>query len=370
MSISQRLFHRIFPQKAGGGLQPARQSDIDRLLALWTNVPTGRTENNEWNAEAARLIKELILERMTTDELATVLAGLSSYSRTGVTSELAQQALIAGFCKTASLFQDLLHQILSRSPAGTSYLSGETSPYFGLLDGALRQELLTELRANGYAVLPFRLSDAVVQEMREASLKFDYIVRDPFNDSVPATVSNIDLNKPPACVAISAFAAQVAEAPLFKSLKNDPQIMSLVREYLDSDIEPIGSPLWYSFPTDEASSEGAQLYHFDLDTPRWLKVFYYLTDVTDETGPHVYVEGSHRPGAKSQELLNRHYDRIPDADMAKFQKGAVRSVTGPAGTIILGDTRCYHKGLHLRSGTRLIYSPIYSPTRIGFNQGR
>ena len=68
----------------------------------------------------------------------------------------------------------------------------------------------------------------------------------------------------------------------------------------------IGSPIlrnvnaWHSVAldnfTDTEESIAAQKYHFDMDIPSgWIKVFLYLTDVTDiDTGPHIYVPKSHK----------------------------------------------------------------------------
>ena len=49
----------------------------------------------------------------------------------------------------------------------------------------------------------------------------------------------------------------------------------------------------------KADSEAAQMFHFDLDRIKWLKFFIYLTDVKINSGPHVYVSGTHKPFSKT-----------------------------------------------------------------------
>ena len=62
------------------------------------------------------------------------------------------------------------------------------------------------------------------------------------------------------------------------------------------------------------------MFHFDLDRICWLKVFIYLTDTDEDSGPHEYVETSHQVGAKPQELLNEGYSRISEEKIKKHYK--------------------------------------------------
>ena len=55
----------------------------------------------------------------------------------------------------------------------------------------------------------------------------------------------------------------------------------------------------------------AQLYHFDLDRPKWLKFFIYLNDVENlDHGPHSYIKNTHKVFAKPYKILIKRYQRI------------------------------------------------------------
>ena len=51
--------------------------------------------------------------------------------------------------------------------------------------------------------------------------------------------------------------------------------------------------MWWSSKSNFNDPKSAQEFHFDLDSIKWLKFFIYLTDVEANTGPHIYVKGTH-----------------------------------------------------------------------------
>jgi hypothetical protein len=126
--------------------------------------------------------------------------------------------------------------------------------------------------------------------------------------------------------------------------------------------------MWWSRPFHgKASTEAAQLYHFDMDRIKFLKFFFYLTDVTPETGPHCYVRGSSkrkpapilRDGRISDEEIDRHY---PKADLVE--------ICGGTGSIIAVDTRGWHKGKALTQGERLLLQFEFTNSMFGQNYPR
>jgi hypothetical protein len=350
-------------------LSPPKQEDVSRLSHLLQNVPEYRPEIDAWNREVTSLTRALITSRIEAEDLASIFAGLASYRMTGVTSDQTQSSLVNAYCNSSGLFHEMMHRILFQTPNDRIAGKPPVSEHFGNVDEKTVKAILAELDETGYCVLPFKLPMATVEAIRAQSRPMAYALRERLNESVPKSVSGIDPANPPSCVAAYAENKAVLANPLLGSLMNDPLIRYLASSHMRSDAQSIDSTLWYSFPSKSPSSESAQLFHFDLDTLQWLKVFYYLTDVTADSGPHTYVKGTHKPGVKDPRLLGKGYARITDEEMEASHPGKRVTITGAAGTIILGDTRCFHKGTHLKSGNRLIFSPIYAPSKIGYFHG-
>lgn len=360
----RRSFRRVVAKPAY--VSGADREKIARLLSLLDCPPKSKSAQNAWTLETASLIKDLFLTRISPEDLAAILAGIMSHRKSGITSEETQLALIRVFCRSNGVAQELLHRVLCAGKA-PSPSDAPVSQFFGRFSDNDRAVILKSLKDTGYAVLPARIPAEIVAEMKAATLEMDYDLRAA--EKRLGGISKINPDIPPLCTTADALDEQVAAHPLFHALLHDPQILSIVEQYVDAPVSLIASPLRYTFPSETASADAAQMYHYDLDTLRWLKVFYYLSDVGPENGPHVCVQGSHAPGAKSPELLRREYGRITDQEIAAHQPGTEYSIQGPAGTVVLGDTRAYHKGLNVKSGYRLMLFPLYAPSTLGFYHG-
>jgi hypothetical protein len=125
---------------------------------------------------------------------------------------------------------------------------------------------------------------------------------------------------------------------------------------------------WHTDFLKTPDSDAAQLYHFDLDRPKWLKVFVYVTDVSESQGPHCFIEGSHKSGSLPRSFLRSAYSRLTDeAVFAHFGKSRERKFVATRGTVIIEDTRGLHKGEHVKNGDRLIFQMQYSNSLFGMN---
>lgn len=112
-------------------------------------------------------------------------------------------------------------------------------------------------------------------------------------------------------------------------------------------------------------------WHFD-DWRHRFKAFLYLTDVTSEQAPFVYLKGSHNPKAPWRKRKEREYyiygkERgsygylTPDevSYIEKKFKYERFTCAGKAGTVIITDTRGVHKGTPLRSGQRVLLANYF-----------
>jgi hypothetical protein len=137
-------------------------------------------------------------------------------------------------------------------------------------------------------------------------------------------------------------------------LVNSPAVLKIASAYLRCRPTLSSLGVRWSLPTTGKSAL-YQSFHRDIDDWRFLKLFIYLTDVTDATGPHGYVQTSHRSTFGFRE---RRYE-IAEVG-AKFGLDNLRTITGPAGTTFMADTLGIHRGGVPTEGARLILQAQYS----------
>ena len=155
---------------------------------------------------------------------------------------------------------------------------------------------------------------------------------------------------------------ELVHNPLLAGLAFDPYIISVVSKYLGCAPVHVQTNAWFSLPSAQFKSNlssNAQMFHQDKEFVKFLKVFVYLTDVGMEQGPHSYIEGSHL-----DELHRKGpglSDRVADADIGKYyEPSRLKTVTGPAGMVLFGDTSCVHKGEPVRAGHRVMLQLEYA----------
>ncbi len=138
------------------------------------------------------------------------------------------------------------------------------------------------------------------------------------------------------------------------ALALQPRLLALVNAYLGMRSLLRAVNVWLDVPINEPAS-ATQLWHRDDDDFTNVKLFLYLNDVTTENGPFCFIPGSHPSGRR---VMPSHFDRqerVSDSDMrAAVPADAWQVCCGPAMTLILADTRGYHKGLQPKRGHRLL----------------
>jgi hypothetical protein len=148
--------------------------------------------------------------------------------------------------------------------------------------------------------------------------------------------------------------------PMFQRFVGDPLLLAVARAYLGVEPKLAYLQMWWSSVFERnPTSHMAQLFHADLAHIKWLKIFIYLTDVTDGTGPHSFVRGSHKADSEGWELRRRGLVRLSDEDIHRIYRDRVVNLVGPRGTAFIADTRGFHKGHLPRTGHRLILQSYY-----------
>jgi hypothetical protein len=156
-----------------------------------------------------------------------------------------------------------------------------------------------------------------------------------------------------------------------KNLITDESLIYFAQEYMGCTPILDLFAMWWSAPYSKGKvqSEVAQMYHFDMDRIKFIKFFFYLTEVDSETGPHCYIRGSHK-GLPS--ILQRD-GRFTDQEIiANFNEKDILELCGDKGTLIAVDTMGLHKGKPLTKGERLIFQIEFTNSLFGapFNQLR
>jgi hypothetical protein len=221
-------------------------------------------------------------------------------------------------------------------------------------------EAVAQLRRLGVVVLPTRLGESECAALEQTALEaectttsapIDAPARARFDPASPTAV-RYDLDE-----------QDVLACPVAQQLLGDQSLLAIAQQYLGAaPVQDMVAMWWSTAQPVAASSAAAQLFHFDLDRLRFLKLFVYLTDVDAAHGPHLFVRGSHRDLPAGF----RHDRRYTDDEVFEAFGDAVMSIEGRRGTMFLADTRGLHKGLPLEHGIRLVFQLEYATSLFGY----
>lgn len=295
-----------------------------------------------------------------------VLIGAVIYKLTGENKDFAYQAMIRLYCRTHGQSSDFISRFLQRlHPAETK------APVQGVLGAFSHQDLMVigdKINRDGYHVFEKKLSEEFVQDLMRFTQDTKAFLRRGDNDPITQeTRKDFYKRGAPQAVRYDYSPEDLMRNPVVQKLVADPSVLAVARAYLG--VEPvidIVTMWWHTDFSKTPDSNAAQLYHFDMERVKWLKFFFYITDVTTDTGPHCFVKGTHRAEKIPSDLLDRGYVRITDDDMKKhFRPEDFIEFEGTRGTIIAEDTIGLHKGKHVHKGDRLIFQLEFAVSMFG-----
>jgi hypothetical protein len=294
--------------------------------------------------------------------LEAVRAGADKFYATGVNSEPGYGKLLGLYCATNGLCCDFLSFLLRLY--NPPYPIGVTEGILGRYTEKMAEDVAAALRRDGL----YRFPDPIPRDLLEDLVGIAHTMPCyPHREDGVLKDAVLYPAGAPTEMKYNFIERDLVPARAVQRLMADPGMLAISQAYFGS--KPVLDALamwWSTHLTGEASSEAAQMWHFDFERIRWLKWFVYLTDVDSGTGPHCFVRGSHRTGAKPQALLQRGYQRIGDADMAShFPAGDLLELNGPKGSIFVEDTSGFHKGKAPRTGPRLVIEVEFANTLYG-----
>jgi hypothetical protein len=122
-------------------------------------------------------------------------------------------------------------------------------------------------------------------------------------------------------------------------IATEPEVLRVVRTYFGCEPLLIECKLFVSKVNQvDILSTG---FHFDHAGVRSLNVMVYLNDVDLETGPHVLVAGTQR----GKKLRDYFREMTPIAEIERRYPEQIRTITGPAGTVLIENAEVFHRRL-------------------------
>lgn len=297
--------------------------------------------------------------------MAGLITGLAIYLVSKRTFSFGYQSMIGMFCLTRGYSNDALSKIIGffkgryRFPDATGVL-GETT-------GKSHDRAVSKLRDEGYYVFEDRLPKDICKRLLQYATSHTCKMRPMDGDKLGKPITVTYHRGSPQTVRYDFDMQDLLDNPDIQNLLADMSFAAVAQDYLGAKpvIDVIGM-WWHTDFSDKPDMDAAQFYHFDMDRPKWLKFFIYLTDVESTNGPHTFVAGSHKSGGIPSSMLKKGYARLEDDEVeSAFNKKDIIEFAAPRGTIIAEDTRGLHKGKHVEQGDRLILQIQFSNSLFG-----
>ncbi len=294
-----------------------------------------------------------------------VLKGMIKFLFTGINSNSAYQSMISLFCSTSGKSSDRLHRIVSFFRPMKKFSSGSV---FKDVSEERIKSITHDLNTKGFHVLNEKLPESLLKNLisyaENSLMEPEYPSGHPDSQKVyklkydRENIKTIRYHFPE---------DEIINIPEYQKLMTDNLFLSVAQSYLQClPYADVSAFWWLTDYSKIPDAQAATMWHFDMDRIKWLKIFVYLTDVTEETGPHTFVEGSHLSGNIPSNLLQYGYARLTDEMIEQsYAKEKVHSFTAPKGTIIFEDTKGLHKGTPVIKGERLILQLQFSDWGFG-----
>lgn len=211
-----------------------------------------------------------------------------------------------------------------------------------------QKEVLLKLRADGIVSLGQLFTDEqcaeILQFLKDKQLSHKSYPGKVFSAATrPAHVGLGDYSLP-----------DLVHCPHVLAVVNHIDLIELAREYLGCAPTVSGLSARWSFPS-ESSEEVVQQFHRDSEDWKAFRIMVYLTDVSENSGPHVYIKGTHLDQRGIRLKIHSNGEII-----RSFRPERVVRQTGAKGCGFAVDTSGIHKGEVPKDSPRLLLSFQYS----------
>lgn len=297
-------------------------------------------------------------------DLLLLAAGLLVYAATGKSWKRAHLAMIRLFCLSQGRSNDFLSHVISRLSPPLAL--GTANSVVGELKPEQMTQVNSELCSDGYHIFSQRLSEETCRYLLNYANTQPALVRPMDGEKAGAPVLKVYDATHPLAVRYDFRTSDLIEDPVVQALMADPALIAVAQNYLGSVPKLDIVAMWWHTASEKPDATAAQMFHFDMDRIKWLKFFFYITDVAENNGPHCFIAGSQRSGEIPDALLKKGYSRLTDEEVARtFAPDRHITFAAPRGTIIAEDTRGLHKGRHVEHGHRLVFQLQFSNSLFG-----
>ena len=288
--------------------------------------------------------------------LALFLLGLAFYALTGRTPRVCFHAMRRIYGPTNGAFNRLALAICRlQRPIGPTI---SRSSFIGDLSAESIQGLVDRLDADGYVVFQQLLSPEMCDSLEE-------FARCHPCTAMGETAQSIYSESTASALRYDFEESSILSNPVASRIAFDGALASIAGAYFRCRPIYDFTTMWWTTPAGVKNySAAAQEFHFDMDRLAFLKFFIYLTDVTQENGPHIFVAGSHKHKPAPLRAPRRFEDHEVESS---YPDGSVKQLCGPRGTIFAADTVGIHKGRPVQSGHRLVFQVEFTISKFGQN---
>ena len=236
-----------------------------------------------------------------------------------------------------------------------------------------QNSVVHELGKNGIAFIPDVYTSSEITDLKNYFADREAI---HFNDNPgESSAHTARIGSAPGDWRFAVFQQDdISANPIISRVAHSRELIDIAAHYLGAAPTITILTSWWSFPA-QLPRGGMQYFHHDRDDFRQVKLFVYLTDVDDRSGPHIFVKKTH----SSDVLMEWAQQALPKAEsIASFWQWMefhrktdetvnqifpaewVTNIVGSRGTSFFEDTRGLHRGLPPQSHNRLIFQICYS----------
>jgi|GEM_PF-3251452 len=210
-------------------------------------------------------------------------------------------------------------------------------------------DVKASLAANGFAVVPGAIPQDTIEALGDemdaalASNQVFPVWRTRQDASRSAYLSAAELARGEHYIAQHANIAYVQD-PLITcrstlDIAFSDVVIDIATQFYGALPAITGCNLLKSFVNDLPEA-GYNMFHVDVQSPRFIKFFVYPSDVDEETGPFCIVKGSHRRKPAGWRINNNR----TLADIKNmFGTDSVHRITARAGDLIVADPTAFHR---------------------------